>query len=94
MPASLAAVLFLALVSTSNGDGPDEYSFKVDSNLRVAVAKVDISPPDGTLVTGPVRPTKGFRDRLHVAESLRLADRVIDDVFDAFAPIKLKRPTK
>jgi len=62
--ASLGAVLFLALVSASNGDGPDEYSFKVDSNLRVAVAKVDISPPDGTPVTGHVRPTKGFRDRL------------------------------
>jgi hypothetical protein len=57
-------VLFVALVSASNGDGPDEYSFKVDSNLRVAVAKVDISPPDGTPVTGHVRPTKGFRDRL------------------------------
>jgi hypothetical protein len=27
-----------------------------------------------------------------IAESLRLADRVIGDVFDAFSPIKLKRP--
>jgi hypothetical protein len=29
------------------------------------VARVDISPPDGTPTTGHVRETKGFRDPLH-----------------------------
>lgn len=42
-----------------------ETSFDVKSNLRAAVAKVDISPPDGTKTTGHIRTTKGFRDRLH-----------------------------
>jgi neutral ceramidase len=63
---SVTALLFLIIVPASNADGPDTFAFKVDSNLKVAVAKVDISPPDGTPVTGHVRPTKGFRDRLHV----------------------------
>lgn len=48
----------------AGADGPEE-TFKVESNLRAAVAKVDISPPEGTPVTGHVRPVKGFRDRLH-----------------------------
>ncbi len=46
-------------------DGPDDLTFKVESNLKAAVCKIDISPPDGTPVTGHIRPTKGFRDRLH-----------------------------
>lgn len=61
----LTVLSFLLLVIASNGAEPDEFSFKVNSNLKVAVAKVDISPPEGTAVTGHVRPTKGFRDRLH-----------------------------
>lgn len=61
----LAASLTLWLVQVSRADGPDAFTFKVESNLKIAVAKVDISPPDGTAVTGHVRPTKGFRDRLH-----------------------------
>lgn len=43
----------------------DEPAFDVRSNLQAAVAKVVISPPDGTATTGHIRPTKGFRDPLH-----------------------------
>ncbi len=53
------------LPMSARGDGPDAMTFKVESNLKAAVAKIDISPPDGTPATGHVRPTKGFRDRLH-----------------------------
>lgn len=35
--------------------------------FRVAAAKVDITPPDGTPVVGHVRPVTGVRDPLHVA---------------------------
>jgi neutral ceramidase len=60
----------LTVYLTSTGfvlgaDGPDDYTFKVESNLRASVAKIDISPAEDTPVTGHIRPTKGFRDRLH-----------------------------
>lgn len=54
----------------SGEDAPAQVTFKVESNLRAAVTKVDISPPDGTPTTGHVRPTKGFRDRLHAVTLL------------------------
>ena len=62
-----ALLLGVGLVSlrAAAADGPDAQPFKVESNLRIAVAKVDISPPDGTITTGHIRPTKGFRNRLH-----------------------------
>lgn len=47
--------------------------FPVKSNLTAAVAKVDITPPDGTPVIGHVRATKGFRTPLR-AEVLLLHD--------------------
>jgi hypothetical protein len=65
IPRSSAITALLAFAASGAGGEPADMSFKVESNLRVAVAKVDISPPDGTPVTGHVRPTKGFRDRLH-----------------------------
>ncbi|MCE9530386.1 MAG: hypothetical protein K8T89_04530 [Planctomycetes bacterium] len=40
----------------------EEFQFKVESNLRAGVAKVDISPPADTPVVGHVRPTNGIRD--------------------------------
>lgn len=40
-------------------------AFPVESNLRAAVARVDITPPPGTKVVGHVRETAGVRDRLH-----------------------------
>src|SRR5262245_43892132 len=41
-----------------------EDSFPVESNLRAAVAKVDITPPEGTKVEGHPRETHGVRDPL------------------------------
>jgi neutral ceramidase len=38
---------------------------KPESNLRVAVAKLDITPPAGTKVVGHVREVDGVRDPLH-----------------------------
>src|SRR4051794_16693336 len=63
----LVCLLLASSRALADGDGPDDLTFKVESNLRAGVAKVDISPPDGTPVIGHVRPTKGFRDRLHAA---------------------------
>jgi neutral ceramidase len=67
MPCKAVCAILAVLTSLAHADGPDELTFKVESNLRAATAKVDISPPDGTPVTGHVRETRGFRDRLHAA---------------------------
>ena len=40
----------------------DAFQFRVESNLRAGVAKVDITPPADTPVVGHVRPTNGVRD--------------------------------
>jgi len=40
----------------------EDYQFPVESNLRVGIAKVDITPPADTPVVGHVRPTNGIRD--------------------------------
>ena len=40
----------------------EDYHFPVESNLRVGIAKVDITPPADTPVVGHVRPTNGIRD--------------------------------
>lgn len=55
----------LAILFAATALYADQPAFKVESNLRASVARVDISPPDGTPTTGHVRETKGFRDRLH-----------------------------
>jgi hypothetical protein len=67
MTRRLAAIVIATFVTGADvrADGPEDAPFEVRSNLRAAVAKIDISPPDGTAVTGHVRETKGFRDRLH-----------------------------
>ncbi len=43
----------------------EDMVFKVESNLRAAAAKVDITPPPGTKVVGHIREVDGVRDRLH-----------------------------
>ncbi len=58
-------VLALALPGALRAE---DMPFTVESNLRAAVAKVDITPPAGTKVTGHVRATDGLRDRLHAGE--------------------------
>ncbi len=40
----------------------DAFQFRVESNLRAGVAKIDIPPPAETPVVGHVRPTNGVRD--------------------------------
>jgi hypothetical protein len=45
----------------------EEMSFKVESNLRAAVAKVDITPPPGTPISGHVRDYDGVRTRLYAS---------------------------
>src|SRR5947199_5549035 len=42
-----------------------EAGFPVESSLRASVAKVDITPPEGTKVDGHPRETHGVRDPLH-----------------------------
>ena len=53
---------FLLIVSTTCSSAEDGFQFPVESNLRAAVVKVDITPPADTPVVGHVRPTNGVRD--------------------------------
>lgn len=57
----------LALAGAALGADPTPITsaFKVESNLQAAVAKVDITPPNGAKVVGHVRETNGVRDHLH-----------------------------
>lgn len=52
----------LLAVSATCSLAEDGFQFPVQSNLRAAVAKVDITPPADTPVVGHVRPTNGVRD--------------------------------
>ncbi len=55
---SLVVLIMSAATVFADGD----YQFRVESNLRAGVAKVDITPPPDTPVVGHVRPTNGVRD--------------------------------
>lgn len=50
------------LVSAACAPADESFKFRVESNLRAGVAKVDITPPPETPVVGHVRPTNGVRD--------------------------------
>src|SRR5262249_23260988 len=65
---AVAATLILASAVAAGGDPSP--AFEVKSNLKMAVAKVDITPPSGTKVVGHVREVNGARDRLHVVALL------------------------
>ncbi len=60
----LAIVVTLALAGVAPaGDAPPGPALRVESNLRAAVARIDITPPAGTRVVGHVREVHGVRDR-------------------------------
>ena len=61
----VSALVLIVGVSTPFGTtaGQEQGNhFRVESNLRAGVAKVDITPPADTPVVGHVRPTNGVRD--------------------------------
>jgi neutral ceramidase len=59
----LLSLCFLGFLPASAATAQEEgYPFRVESNLRTGVAKVDITPPPDTPVVGHVRPTSGVRD--------------------------------
>jgi neutral ceramidase len=67
----LAMTLTLTLAGlVSAADAPPGPALRVESNLRAAAARIDITPPAGTKVVGHVREVKGVRDRLHAVALL------------------------
>jgi neutral ceramidase len=60
VPLALAGVL----IARAEPPGP---AFQVESNLRAAVTRIDITPPAGTKVVGHVREVDGVRDPLRAA---------------------------
>lgn len=66
----------------------EAFQFRVESNLKAGVAKVDITPPADTPVVGHVRPTNGVRDPLRagillIANEQTQAAIVTVDLIDA-----------
>ena len=63
--------MFIALTvlaaAQANAWQPSSEAFPIESNLKVSVAKIDITPPPDTKVVGHVRPTHGARDPIRAA---------------------------
>jgi hypothetical protein len=62
---SLLVWTALLLGGLASAAQAEDMTFKVESNLRAAVAKTDITPPAGTPISGHVRNYNGFRGPLH-----------------------------
>ncbi len=58
----LSLTIVVLAMSGANVSAQGDYQFRVESNLRAGIAKVDITPPADTPVVGHVRPTNGVRD--------------------------------
>lgn len=66
---AMAVTMTLAGVVSASDTLPPP-ALRVESNLRAAAAKIDITPPDGTRVVGHVRKVDGVRDHLHAVALL------------------------
>jgi hypothetical protein len=60
----IICILISLTAGLGGGARAGDAAFPVESNLRASVAKVDITPPEGTKVEGHPRATHGIRDRL------------------------------
>ena len=58
-----ACIAYLPMLAIAE----ENTSFPIESNLLAAVAKLDITPPPGTAISGHVRPYEGVRTRLYAA---------------------------
>jgi len=58
----LLGLVITSLVGNAGAFDEGDFQFRVESNLRAGVAKVDITPPPDTPVVGHLRPTNGVRD--------------------------------
>src|ERR1700677_2108894 len=63
---ALPSIALAAGPQTSPAQYPEE-TFKIESNLRAGLAKIDVTPPPETKVAGHVRETKGARDPIRAA---------------------------
>lgn len=62
-----AMTLDSTAVAQTIAEKPAVEAFKIESNLRAGVAKVDVTPPPDTKVAGHVRETQGVRDPIRAA---------------------------
>jgi neutral ceramidase len=56
-----------AAIAETASEEPAVDAFKIESNLRAGVAKIDITPPADTKVVGHIRETHGARDPIRAA---------------------------
>jgi hypothetical protein len=93
------------LFLTLPGEPMVEYGFKLEKAIADRAIPIVVGYANGNLgyicttqahKEGGYEPTYSesgpTAEPILIRESLRLADRVIGDVFDAFAPVKPKRP--
>jgi neutral ceramidase len=93
------------LFLTLPGEPMVEYGFRLEKAIADRAIPIVVGYANGNIgyiCTARAHKEGGYEptysdsgpdaEEVLVAESLRLADRVIGDVFDSFAPIKPKRP--